>query len=51
MQVKGSADWSVAVYHVYVNKIDSLGFGITDIAAAYGWAGAANLVPRRTGAR
>lgn len=31
-------DPSVAVYHVYVNKIDRIGFGITDIAAAYHWA-------------
>lgn len=41
LQVKGSPDWSVAIYHVYTHKISSLGFGITDIAAAYGWAGAA----------
>lgn len=31
-------DTSVVVYHVAANKIDSIGFGITDIAAAYRWA-------------
>ena len=31
-------DWTVAIYHVSVNKIDTLGFGITDLAAAYRWA-------------
>ena len=33
-----SIDDSVVIYHVCVNKIDSIGFGITDIAAAYRWA-------------
>lgn len=41
-QIAGNpVDLSVSIYHVYVNKIDTLGFGITDIAAAYRWAGAA----------
>lgn len=36
--VTGVIDWPVSIYHVAVNKIDSLGFGITDIAASYRWA-------------
>lgn len=37
-EINGTVDWGVSIYHVYVNKIDSLGFGITDLAAAYRWA-------------